>query len=296
MAVNLRNKTAPSVPIHIYDLAMPAMEKFRAETKDVGNVHICKSSGEVAEKSEFIITILPEGAHVKAAYTSIDGIIAGLSSKTSYTLLDCSTIDTTTSLIVGEAIKTSGAKADFADAPVSGGTMGAVKGTLTFMVGAAADSQTFETMRPVLEKMGRTIVPCGAPSYGLGAKLSNNYLSGLCAIATAEAMNLGMRIGLDPHVLSNVFKVSTGSNYVNNECNPVPGVCPDAPPSKDYAPGFKVQLMKKDFGLAVKTAADVGARLALGEAGMRVYTEASDDPRCRNRDSRVVRDNYNVDI
>ena len=130
----------------------------------------------------------------------------------------------------------------FYDAPVSGGTTGAEKATLTFMVGAAADDPLFPLLKEILSFMGTTVNPCGGPSLGLAAKLSNNYLSGLIALATAEAMNLGMRCGLDPKVLSNCFATSSGGSWVNSTVNPVPGVCPDAVTSRDYQGGFKVIL------------------------------------------------------
>lgn len=127
----------------------------------------------------------------------------------------------------------------FYDAPVSGGTAGAEKATLTFMVGAAADDPVFPLLKEILSFMGTAVNPCGGPSLGLAAKLSNNYLSGMIALATAEAMNLGMRCGLDPNVLSNCFATSSGSSWVNSTVNPVPGVCPDAVTSRDYQGGLK---------------------------------------------------------
>jgi 3-hydroxyisobutyrate dehydrogenase-like beta-hydroxyacid dehydrogenase len=108
------------------------------------------------------------------------------------------------------------------------------------MVGTAADDPTFPLLKEILSFMGSAINPCGGPSLGLAAKLSNNYLSGLIALATAEAMNLGMRCGLDPKVLSNCFATSSGGNWTNSTCNPVPGVCPDAVTSRGYKGGFKV--------------------------------------------------------
>jgi 3-hydroxyisobutyrate dehydrogenase len=107
------------------------------------------------------------------------------------------------------------------------------------MVGAAADDPTFPLIKQILSFMGTTVNPCGGPSLGLAAKLSNNYLSGLIALATAEAMNMGMRCGLDAKVLSDCFATSSGSSWVNSTVNPVPGVCPDAVTSRDYQGGFK---------------------------------------------------------
>jgi len=153
-----------------------------------------------------------------------------------------STIDPGTSLEVGKAVRASDTSnpASFYDAPVSGGTAGAEKGILTFMVGAAPDDPKFSLLKEILSCMGTSINPCGGPSLGLAAKLSNNYLSGLIALATAEAMNLGMRCGLDPKVLSNCFATSSGGSWVNSTVNPVPGVCPDAVTSRNYEGGFKV--------------------------------------------------------
>ncbi|KAF9467452.1 3-hydroxyisobutyrate dehydrogenase [Collybia nuda] len=204
--------------------------------------------------------------------------------------VDCSTIDPATSLAVGKAVTTSHTidPPKFYDAPVSGGTPGAEKATLTFMVGAAADDPTFPLLKEIFSYMGTSINATGGPSLGLAAKLSNNYLSGMIALATSEAMNLGMRLGLDPKVLSDCFKTSSGGSWVNSTVNPVPGVCPEAVTSRGYEGGFKVQLMKKDMTLAIEAAQQVGAKLVLGDSGLAAYSAAADDPHCRDRDSRVV--------
>lgn len=136
------------------------------------------------------------------------------------TFIDCSTIDTSTSLHIAKSIEeachASGDIARFYDAPVSGGTPGAAAGTLTFMVGANEEDKFFSSqIKPLLKMMGRNIFCLGGPGKGLIAKLSNNYLSGLIAIATSEAMNLGMMYGIDPKVLSECFKRSSGGNWVN---------------------------------------------------------------------------------
>ena len=99
---------------------------------------------------------------------------------------------------------------------------------------------------------------------------------------------MGIRAGLDPRVLSNVIGAGTAANAICADYNPCPGVVAKAPSSKGYEGGFKVQLMKKDFGLAVELAKDVGANLVLGEKGLETYTAAAEDSKCRDRDSRVV--------
>lgn len=231
--------------------------------------------------------MVPEGNHVKAVYLTPDtGVLAAdISSKL---LIDCSTIDIATSTLVRDNIAAKYPSASFYDSPVSGGSLGAANATLTFMLGCAEDDVHYNVLRHLLGLMGRSIFPCGGPSLGLTAKLCNNYCSGLIAIATSEAMNIGINSGMDPRVLASIFSKSTAQSCISDIWNPVPGVCPDAPASHKYAGGFKIQLMKKDFGLAVDAAHAVGAELALGQVGLKTYVDASNNPRCRDLDSRVV--------
>lgn len=231
--------------------------------------------------------MVPEGSHVSSVYFTPEiGILAtDLGSKI---LVDCSTIDTSTSNSVREEIGKRYPAASFYDAPVSGGSLGAAKATLTFMLGASENDKNLELLRNLIVKMGKSLFVCGGPSLGLVAKLCNNYCSGLIAIATSEAMNIGIKSGMDPRILAGVFSTSTAQSTISDKWNPVPGICPEAPASHGYEGGFKVQLMRKDFNLAVETAKNVGAKLALGEVGLETYTGASNDPNCRDKDSRVV--------
>lgn len=144
------------------------------------------------------------------------------------------------------------------------------------------------TLTDLLGLMGSKIIACGGPSLALSAKLCNNYLSGLIAISSSESLNMGIKAGLDPWVLSSVFAAGTAQNNICDRFNPCPGVAPEAPSSNGYQGGFKVQLMKKDFALAVDLADGVGATLALGQRGLETYEAASNDPECFDRDSRVI--------
>jgi 3-hydroxyisobutyrate dehydrogenase len=231
--------------------------------------------------------MVPEGSHVRAVYLDpAKGVLAAkLDDKI---FIDCSTIDVATSNQVREAIANKSTSASFYDAPVSGGSLGAVKGSLTLMLGASETDPAIDLLKKVLGTMGKSIFPCGGPSLGLVAKLCNNYCSGLIAIATSEAMNIGIRSGMDPRILATVFSTSTAQSTISDTWNPVPGICPSAPASNNYEGGFKVHLMKKDFGLAVDTAKQAGAKLVLGDAGLKTYTDASADPNCTDRDSRVI--------
>lgn len=231
--------------------------------------------------------MVPEGSHVRSVY--LDPSTGLLTHQLdSHLLVDCSTIDTETSSAVHDAVNLQSPTASFYDAPVSGGTLGAEQATLTFMLGCSETDPKYPLLTSLLSLMGKTIVPCGGAGLGLTAKLCNNYCSALIALATAEAMNIGMRSGMDPRLLARVFASSTAQSTVCDRWNPVPGVVPDAPSSQGYRGGFKIQLMRKDFGLAVGAGRKVGATMLLADAGLKGYTEASEDPECRDLDSRVI--------
>ncbi|KAH2207513.1 hypothetical protein KXW59_009365, partial [Aspergillus fumigatus] len=142
--------------------------------------------------------------------------------------------------------------AAFYDAPVSGGSLGAVAGTLTFMVGCVEDDPNLELLQALLRSMGASIFPCGGFLLGLTAKLCNNYCSGLIAIATAEAMNIGIKSGMKPSLLARVFATSTAQSTINDKWNPVPGCLSECPGELG------------DLALAVEAADRVGAQLRLG--------------------------------
>lgn len=231
--------------------------------------------------------MLPEGKHVKTVYMEGPDSIcsADVANKL---LVDCSTIATASSLQVKDYIAQHFPSASFYDAPVSGGVVGAQKGTIAFFFGCKEDDENLPRLLRLLEMMGKQIIPCGGPSLGLAAKLSNNYLSGVIAIACSEAYDMGMRSGLDPRVLHKVYNAGTGQNTISDRFCPVPGVYPEAPSSNGYKNGFKVQLMRKDFSLAVDMAERVGSKNVLGQVGLETYDKASKDDRCRDLDSRVV--------
>ena len=137
--------------------------------------------------------MVPEGSHVRSVYLTPDtGVLAAdVSGKL---LIDCSTIDTATSLQVREETLKKYPTTSFFDAPVSGGENGAKKGTLTFMVGCKEDDPEVPVLKHLLGMMGAAVVPCGGPSLGLTAKLCHNYCSAMIALATSEAMNIGMYV------------------------------------------------------------------------------------------------------
>jgi 3-hydroxyisobutyrate dehydrogenase len=241
-----------------------------------------------------VITCLPEPQHVKSAYADIlsafDGRDTGEASGRSKPRLfiDCSTIDPTSSREVAAAVSSAlpNGAGSFVDAPMSGGVVGATAGTLTFMLGAPEG--LVSRIEPILLRMGKRVLHCGPQGAGLSAKLANNYLLAIENIATAEAMNLGVKWGLDPKVLASVINVSTGRCWPSEINNPVPGVVDTAPAGRDYQGGFGIGLMRKDLRLAMLAAREAGAVLPLAEKASELYATAEADERCKGRDFSVV--------
>lgn len=184
--------------------------------------------------------------------------------------IDCSTIDPTTSRDVAKLVKEK-SDADFVDAPMSGGVVGASAGTLTFMVGA--DNSLMSRIEPILLLMGKKVWHMGIQGTGLSGKLANNYALAINNIAAAEAFNLGIRWGIQPKALADLLNSATGKSWPSEVNPPVPGVKENSPSSNDYKGGFGVSLMKKDLKLAVTAADEAGAKLVLADIAKTVYDE-----------------------
>ncbi len=199
--------------------------------------------------------------------------------------IDCSTIAPQSSRDLARAVQNA-KQGTFVDAPMSGGVVGATAATLTFMLGAPP--HVLPRVVPILQMLGRSVHHCGGQGAGLVAKLANNYLLALMNIATAEAMNLGIRSGLDPKVLSGLINASTGRNWCTEINNPVPGVVSGSPASRGYSKGFSVGLMKKDLKLAIAAAEEAEAKLVLHEKARAVYEALDDDQHYKGRDFSIV--------
>jgi 3-hydroxyisobutyrate dehydrogenase len=223
--------------------------------------------------------MLPETKHVQSVF---DSILQG--SVHSKLFIDCSTIDPAGSVKIGKTVAGAGAK--FVDAPVSGGVVGATAATLTFMLGSPAED--VDQLKKILSTMGARIMHCGGSGAGLSGKLANNYLLAISNVATAEAMNLGIKLGLEPKVLAGLINVSSGRCWSSEVNNPVPNVVETAPASRQYDGGFGVSLMKKDLRLAIEAAKLVGARLELDMKAMEVYEKLEQDPEFRGKDFSVI--------
>ncbi|MCO6060223.1 3-hydroxyisobutyrate dehydrogenase [Pseudomonas sp. MOB-449] len=212
-----------------------------------------------------IITMLPTAAHVKDVYLGADGLLANVAQ--GVLLIDSSTIDPLSAREVAKAAAAQGNP--MLDAPVSGGTGGAAAGTLTFMVGGTASA--FDQAHPLLCAMGKNIVHCGDTGNGQVAKIANNMLLGISMVGVAEAMALGVSLGMDAKVLAGIINTSSGRCWSSEINNPFPGVLENAPASRGYSGGFGTDLMLKDLGLATEAARHAKQPVVLGAAAQQLY-------------------------
>ena len=264
MAMNLQKA---GHTLSAFDLSKDARAKLA-----VDGLPIAISAEATLDGAEVVISMLPASAHVDGLYLGSNGQPGILEKIAAGTLvIDSSTIAAATSRKVAEAAAARGIAV--IDAPVSGGTGGAIAGTLTFMVGGSVVD--LERARPLLEKMGANIFHAGDVGAGQTAKICNNMLLGILMIGTSEAIALGVANGLDPKVLSEIMRRSSGGNWALEKYNPLPGVMEAAPASKNYAGGFGTDLMLKDLGLAQENAAAVRASTPLGGLARNLYAAHS---------------------
>ena len=259
----LRNLLVAGHQVRAYDVSPDALaEAVRAGAGEAASL------ADAVTAAEIVITMLPEGRHVRAVYLGDggnDGIVGHAPREA--LLADCSTIDVASARAVAAAASEAGY--EMIDAPVSGGVTGASAGTLTFMVGGSAAG--FERAEPILAAMGRNVAHVGGSGHGQAAKICNNMMAGIAIIGASEVCCLGEALGLDPKKLFDVVSTSSGQTWMMDHMHPVPGIVEAAASNRNYAPGFKAALMAKDLGLAQKAAADTGTSTPLGSAAASIY-------------------------
>ncbi|MFO8046962.1 MAG: 3-hydroxyisobutyrate dehydrogenase [Halomonas sp.] len=249
--------------VTVFDLVESAIQALESEGAKRG-----ESAEAAARGAEVIISMLPAGAHVKGLYLGRNGepgLLDALDGKP--LLIDASTISPEDARTVAAAAAERGIS--YLDAPVSGGVGGAKAGILTFIVGG--DAAGFDMAKPVLEAMGKNIFHAGENGAGQVAKICNNMLLGILMSGTAEALALGVKNGMDPAVLSEIMKQSSGGNWALNVYNPWPGVMEGAAASRDYQGGFLTDLMAKDLGLAWELALGSKSTVPMGSQARNLF-------------------------
>jgi 3-hydroxyisobutyrate dehydrogenase len=221
---------------------------------------------DVAARSEVVVLCVPSSPDVSSV---IDAMLGALGP--GKVVVDCSTIDPDVERAQHEKVTATGAA--YLDAPVSGGTAGAEKGTLTLMVGG--DAAVLEEARPALEPFSELIVHVGGPGMGQVVKLCNNLIYAAQMAATAEATALALRSGADVAKLHEVLVHSSGDCVAVRTRLPVAGVVADSPASNGWKPGFMTDLMAKDLDLALTYGAKAGVPMATTAGTRQLLTAAS---------------------
>jgi 3-hydroxyisobutyrate dehydrogenase len=256
----LRNLVAARHTLRAFDVVARAREAAAG-----AGAQAAHSVPEAARGAELVITMLPEGRHVREVYLGADGVIAAAADGA--LLIDCSTIDVATARAVWQAAAERGLA--MIDAPVSGGVVGATNATLTFMVGG--EESAVARARPVLEQLGATIVHTGPSGSGQAAKICNNMMLAIAMIGVAEAFTLAKRLGLSAEALFQVASRSSGQSWALTGYCPVPGLVPSSPANRDYRPGFTAAMMAKDLRLAQDAANSADVATPLGSEARNLY-------------------------
>jgi len=243
MATNL---VRAGFEVAVYDIrpeAIQALVEVGASAAD--------SSRGVGERSEVLLTSLPDSPQVEEAILGPEGALQGLGEGS--VIIELSTIDPLTIKRVAAQAAERGVRT--LDAAVSGAPLRAREGTLTIMVGG--DPTIFEECRPILDVLGENIFLVGEVGMASTLKLANNLITAVSMIAVGEAFALGVKAGLDPKVLFEVMSKSSADCWALRTRVPVPDIVPEAPSSHDFAPGFTTDLMHKDLGLVLDTAREL---------------------------------------
>src|SRR5215831_1593341 len=233
------------------------------EVLDAG-AKLAPSPRAVAMASDVVVTMVPNSMQVEEVVAGPHGILEG--ARRGLIIIDMSTIAPAMSRKLSELA--SSRDVHFLDAPVSGGSMGAVNGTLTIMVGG--EREIFERARPVLESMGKkeNIFHVGPNGAGEIIKLVNNVLAGAIAAAISESFVLGVKAGADVETMAKIIGVSTGASWQLANQFPLRAF------NGSFQPGFMTDLLHKDLGLALDLAAENTVPAAMTALTRQMYEMA----------------------
>ena len=260
----LANLVKKGFAVSAYDIVPSALQAAVATGATAAT-----SAADAARGADLVVTMLPSSSHVESVYLGKGGVLDGVVS--GKLCVDMSTIDPAVSRRVGEALRAKGIR--FIDAPVSGGVPKAIDGTLAIMIGG--DARDLEEARPALAAMGANIIHVGPIGAGEVAKICNNLIAGVAAVAVSEAFRIAEAFGVDHKILTDVISKSSGNTWVMEAAHPVPGMVPRAASSRDYEGGFMTDLMAKDLGLAVNAARELRIPVIVSPAAQQALRLAS---------------------
>ena len=247
-----RNLLKAGYPLTVYDIVPDKAEEVVEAGAKAGS-----SSKDVAEKSEVIITMLPNSPDVKEAVLSNNGVLEG--AKPGTILIDMSSIAPLASKEVAERAKEKGVVV--LDAPVSGGEPKAIEGTLAIMVGGP--QETFDEVEDILSVMGASVTRVGEIGSGNMTKLANQIIVALNIAAMSEAMVLAAKAGVNAEKVFQAIRGGLAGSTVLDAKMPLVL-------EGNFKPGFRIELHIKDLANALDTAHEVGVPVPLSGAVMEV--------------------------
>jgi 2-hydroxy-3-oxopropionate reductase len=229
-----------------YDLV--AHNRTRHKAEELDGATVADSPKEVAQNSDIIITMLPDSPQVEEVLAGEDGVLEGVEGGD--LIVDMSTISP---VVTGELSEKAGERgASMLDAPVSGGDVGAVEGTLSIMVGGSEED--FERARPLFEVLGATVTHVGPSGTGQVVKAANQIVVALTIEAVSEALVLGSKGGVAPEKILDVLGGGLAGNKVME-------VKREKMLEHSFDPGFRVELHHKDLGIALAAGREYGVTL-----------------------------------
>jgi 2-hydroxy-3-oxopropionate reductase len=247
-----KNLLKAGYSLTVYDIRPEPVKEVVAAGAQEG-----KSSKDVAEKNEVVITMLPNSPEVKEAVLEEDGVLDG--AKPGMILVDMSSIAPLVSKEVGAKLAEKGV--EMLDAPVSGGEPKAIDGTLSIMVGGK--KEVFEQVEDVLKVMGASAVLVGDIGSGNTTKLANQIIVALNIAAMSEAMVLATKAGVDPEKVYNAIRGGLAGSTVLDAKVPLAL-------KGNFKPGFRIELHIKDLQNALDTAHKIGVPVPLASGAMKV--------------------------
>jgi 2-hydroxy-3-oxopropionate reductase len=231
-----------------YELTVHNRSPEKAEELGRDGAAVAATPREVAQKSDVVITMLPDSPQVREVVADENGVLEGISEGA--LLIDMSTISPVVTEELAEAVKEKGA--NMLDAPVSGGDVGAIEGTLSIMVGG--DEQDFERAKPLFDVMGNTVTHVGPTGAGQVTKAANQVVVALTIEAVSEALVLGSAGGVSPEKILDVLSGGLAGNKVME-------VKREKFLSHTFDPGFRSELHHKDLGIALAAGREYGVVL-----------------------------------
>ena len=250
-----------------HELTVLDIDRAKAERLAAAhpNVTVAPTPREVAEVSDFVVTMLPSGEYVHDVALGKAGLIEGFEG--GELLIDTSSCEPWLTVETARSLAAKGV--EMVDSATSGAEMGAKAATLVFMLGG--DKAAVARARPVLEILGKHQFHLGPVGAGHAMKSINNTITAMTLAATAEGLVVGKKLGLDPNVMTDVLNVSTGMSWITQTH------IKQRITSRTFDDPFKLELMVKDIGIALELARREAANVPFWSLGQEIWREADEE-------------------